>query len=287
LILSACRDAGIRPTQIAYVECHGTGTKIGDPIEISALKDTVARDRKEICYLGSVKSNLGHLESAAGIAGLIKSLAVLNHGIIPPNLHFLNPNEYIDFESHNLRVVTEETSIDPLAHIGISSFGFGGSNAHIIVKGVGAAVRKKIKPGKVPFDRERAVPLGQYLRLVEPEAASPPADRSAEAPADPEGTRPEAEASGGGSDNHPEEAVTRNAVDKMVGKLIFELANIEKIDPDVELIDQGLDSLSGTELISQLEILLGVEISPDLLLENPLPTQFVDQVYALAAGLRN
>jgi phthiocerol/phenolphthiocerol synthesis type-I polyketide synthase D len=289
LILSACRDAGIRPAQIAYVECHGTGTKIGDPIEISALKDTVARDRKNICHIGSVKSNLGHLESAAGIAGLIKSLAVLNHGVIPPNLHFRTPNEYIDFKSHHLRVVTEETRIDPLAHIGISSFGFGGSNAHIIVKGVDAAVRKKIKPGKVPFDRERAVPLGHYLRLLEPEAASPPVDRSAsvETPADPEGTWPAMKASGDGSDNQPEEAVTRDAVDKMFGQLIFELANIEKIDPDVELIDQGLDSLSGTELISQLEILLGVEISPDLLLENPLPTQFVDQVYALAAGLRN
>jgi acyl transferase domain-containing protein len=99
LIVAACQDAGIRPQEIAYVECHGTGTKIGDPIEISAIRNTVAKSRKETCYLGSVKSNIGHLESAAGIAGLIKSVSALNHGMIPPNLQFSQPNQYIDFKS--------------------------------------------------------------------------------------------------------------------------------------------------------------------------------------------
>ncbi len=122
LIMDACQDAAITPQEISYVECHGTGTKIGDPIEISAIQNTIAKDRKNKCYLGSVKSNMGHLESAAGIAGLIKSVLALNYGIIPPNLHFNQPNEFIDFESYQLNVVSEETEIAHQANIGVSSF---------------------------------------------------------------------------------------------------------------------------------------------------------------------
>ena len=79
LIMDACKDAAIAPQDISYVECHGTGTKIGDPIEISVLQKTIAKDRKTKCYLGSVKSNMGHLESAVGIAGLIKSVLILHY----------------------------------------------------------------------------------------------------------------------------------------------------------------------------------------------------------------
>ena len=167
VIAAACHDARIRPQDIAYVECHGTGTKIGDPIEISAIKNTIARDRRDTCYVGSVKSNIGHLESAAGIAGLIKSVAMLYFGTIPPNLHFHQPNRYIDFESNHIRVVTKEVKIDHQAAIGISSFGFGGTNAHVVVKGVDASVRKEIRPLEIPFDRERASSLGPYVRFNE------------------------------------------------------------------------------------------------------------------------
>jgi acyl transferase domain-containing protein len=79
LIMDACRDANVSPADIGYVECHGTGTKLGDPIEISALQNTIARNRETPCYLGSVKSNMGHLESAAGVAGLLKAILVVNH----------------------------------------------------------------------------------------------------------------------------------------------------------------------------------------------------------------
>ena len=145
LINDACQDAAIKPQDISYLECHGTGTKIGDPIEISAIQRTIAKNRKRKCFLGSVKSNIGHLESAAGIAGLIKSVLILYHGIIPPNLHFNQPNQYIDFDTYNLKVVSEQTKIDNQTHIGISSFGFGGSNAHIIIKGVDDTDSKKYR----------------------------------------------------------------------------------------------------------------------------------------------
>jgi acyl transferase domain-containing protein/acyl carrier protein len=266
LIAAACHDAGISPQDIAYVECHGTGTKIGDPIEISAIKNTIARDRKDPCYVGTVKSNIGHLESAAGIAGLIKSVAILNYGIIPPNLHFHQPNKYIDFESHYIRVVTKETRIDHQAVIGISSFGFGGTNAHVIVKGVEASVRKEIRPLAIPFDRQRSSSLGQYIRLQDLEtfqvAIEPEKKNEAK-----------------------ERAIAREDIDNLVRELFFQLTSIEEIDPEIELTNQGLDSMSGTELISQLETSFNIEIGPEILFEYPLKDQFVDQVYALAAGV--
>ena len=265
VIAAACHDAGINPQDIAYVECHGTGTKIGDPIEISAIKNTIARERRDPCYVGSVKSNIGHLESAAGIAGLIKSVAILYYGIIPPNLHFHQPNKYIDFESNSIRVVTKETKIDHQAVIGISSFGFGGTNAHVIVKGVDAAVRKEIRPLEIPFDRERASSLGQYVHLEEQDtfrvAIEPEKKNKA-----------------------IKKAVTREEIDTLVGQLFFQLTNIKEIDPEIELTNQGLDSMSGAELISQLETSLNIEIEPEILFEYSLRDQFVNQVYALTAG---
>jgi len=268
LIAAACHDAGISPRDIFYVECHGTGTKIGDPIEISAIKNTIAKDRKDTCYVGSIKSNIGHLESAAGIAGLIKSVASLSYGIIPPNLHFHQANPYIDFESHHIRVVAEETKIDHQAVIGISSFGFGGTNAHVIVKGVHASVRKEIRPLKIPFDRERAIPLSQYLQAPEREAVEVAVE-----PEKPSGALGK--------------AVTREDIDNLLSDLFFQLTNIKEIKPEIELTNQGLDSMSGTELISQLEASLKIEIGPEILFEYPLRDQFVDQVYALASGLPN
>jgi acyl transferase domain-containing protein/acyl carrier protein len=268
LIAAACHDAGIRPQDIAYVECHGTGTKIGDPIEISAIQNTIAKDRKDACYVGSVKSNIGHLESAAGIAGLIKSVASLCHGIIPPNLHFHQANPYIDFESHPIRVVAEKTKLNQQAVIGVSSFGFGGTNAHIIIKGVDASVRKEILPIEIPFDRHRALPLSQFMQVPERKAVEhtvAPASQSKDLA----------------------KAFSREEIDKLLSDLFFQLTNINEIDPEIELTNQGLDSMSGTELISQLETTLKIEIGPEILFEYPLRDQFVDQVYALAAGLPN
>jgi acyl transferase domain-containing protein len=271
LIVAACADAGIRPQDIAYLECHGTGTKIGDPIEISAIKNTVAKDRKDHVYVGSVKSNIGHLESAAGIAGLIKSVAILSNAMIPPNLHFNHPNEFIGFDPQKIRVVAENTPIAPDAHIGISSFGFGGTNAHVIVKGVDAAVRKEIRPIEIPFDRERAAALTPYLRLLEPAAAETAAAQQVLTTA--------AEA--------PEKIVSREDVARLVSDLFAQLTSIQEFDLDVELTDQGLDSMSGTELIAQLEKTLNIELDPDILFDFPLPDQFITEVFEVAGGLRN
>jgi acyl transferase domain-containing protein/acyl carrier protein len=274
LILDACQDAGIVPQDISYIECHGTGTKIGDPIEISAIQNTIAKDRNDICYVGSVKSNMGHLESAAGIAGLIKSLLILNYGIIPPNLHFTRPNQLIDFESNHLHVVTDETKIDHQVNIGISSFGFGGSNAHIILRGVDKPLRKELQEIEIPFDRVRAPAIQKYFRLIKSESNSQ-ADALAPNRSDSENDNKKV------SEVEGSKKPSKEDVEKVVKDLFYKLTNIEEIESDIELTEQGLDSMSGAEFISQLESLFKISIDADILFEYPLRDQLVDEIYAL------
>ena len=141
----AVADAGIKTTDIHYVEAHGTGTQLGDPIEASALGNVLGTDRTQDqpLLIGSVKTNIGHLEGAAGVAGLIKLVLSVKHRRIPPSLNFESPNRHIDFEKANLRVVTTlEPWPEPTkpAIGGVSSFGWGGTNCHVIVE---EAVRSK------------------------------------------------------------------------------------------------------------------------------------------------
>ncbi|HSI65468.1 MAG TPA: beta-ketoacyl synthase N-terminal-like domain-containing protein, partial [Candidatus Saccharimonadia bacterium] len=138
LVRDACKDAGINPSQIGFVEAHGTGTAVGDPIEATALSDALCVDRPADAPLaiGSVKTNIGHLETAAGVAGLVKALLVLKHRQIPASLHFENPSTHIDFEALKLRVPTSMEpfpATDGTRMVGVNSFGFGGANAHVIL----------------------------------------------------------------------------------------------------------------------------------------------------------
>lgn len=135
----AYRDAGVDPREVAYVEAHGTGTRLGDPIEAEALGAVLGEGRAtdRLCRLGSVKTNLGHLESAAGVAGLIKTILMLEHRRFVPNLHFKRPNPLIPFPALGLRVATtaeDWTRGDGPRLAGVSSFGFGGTNAHIVLE---------------------------------------------------------------------------------------------------------------------------------------------------------
>jgi amino acid adenylation domain-containing protein/non-ribosomal peptide synthase protein (TIGR01720 family) len=141
LLRDTCRLARITPGAIQYVEAHGTGTLVGDPIEARALgaELSIGRPRGGSCIIGSVKSNIGHLESASGIAGLIKVALALKQRQIPANLHFDQPNPEIPFEALRLRVprtLEPWPPSDGPALAGINSFGFGGTNAHAILQGV-------------------------------------------------------------------------------------------------------------------------------------------------------
>ena len=127
----------IDPSQVDYIEAHGTGTAVGDPIEMRALGAVIGENRQpgNNCLVGSVKTNIGHTETAAGIAGIIKVALAFKHQQIPPSLHFNRPNPAIDFSGSKLRVATELTpwSQDRPAIAGVNSFGFGGTNAHIVM----------------------------------------------------------------------------------------------------------------------------------------------------------
>ena len=137
LIEEVLDKAQLRPSQIHYVEAHGTGTQAGDPRELGAL-NAVLSERAAIdkVMVGSVKTNIGHLEAAAGIAGFIKATLVMHHNQVPQNLHFNTPNPKIDFEQLSLRVPTqlEPLPTDNTSAACINSFGYGGTNAHIILQ---------------------------------------------------------------------------------------------------------------------------------------------------------
>ncbi len=147
LIREACRDAGVNPLDIDYMEAHGTGTPVGDPIEAGAIGAVIGEKRTgPDCLLGSVKTNIGHLEAGSGIAGVIKTALLLHHGEVPPNLHFKNPNPDIDFKKWKLRVPAAVENLGKTnALAGINSFGFGGTNAHAILQRL-PSVESKICP---------------------------------------------------------------------------------------------------------------------------------------------
>ncbi|OAD24132.1 beta-ketoacyl synthase [Candidatus Thiomargarita nelsonii] len=138
VIRQALDRSGIKPGQVSYIEAHGTGTVLGDPIEVNSLNNVFgsAHSRENPLIVGSVKSNIGHLESAAGIAGLIKVVLSLQHKEIPPHLHFKQPNPQIDWEEIPIVVPTslQPWLVGERRIAGLSSFGFSGTNAHIIIE---------------------------------------------------------------------------------------------------------------------------------------------------------
>jgi iturin family lipopeptide synthetase A len=137
VIQIALQVAGVEPESITYVETHGTGTLLGDPVEIKALTQAFNTDKRGYCAIGSVKTNVGHLDRASGVSGFIKTVLALKHRLIPPSLHFETPNPDIDFENSPFYVNTrlqEWKNRDYPRRAGVSSFGIGGTNAHIVLE---------------------------------------------------------------------------------------------------------------------------------------------------------
>ncbi len=137
LIRRACMNAGVSTDDISYLEAHGTGTSLGDPIEVAGLASVFGGKRPHDLLVGSVKTNIGHLEAAAGVAGVIKTILALQHGMIPPHLNFKTPNPLIDWDALPIKIPQEslawpDDSSRRLA--GVSSFGMSGTNAHVILE---------------------------------------------------------------------------------------------------------------------------------------------------------
>ena len=161
VIRAALDAAGVSPAQVGYVEAHGTGTPLGDPIEVNALGAALSEGRAadSPLLLGSVKTNIGHLEAAAGVAGIVKTVLALQRREIPPHLHLKQLNPYIDWASLPLRVPTETTAWNPIDGrrlAGVSSFGFSGTNAHIILE---EAPEESAQPLQAPSRPEHVLAL--------------------------------------------------------------------------------------------------------------------------------
>ncbi|MFC9786893.1 polyketide synthase Pks13 [Rhodococcus sp. NPDC127528] len=175
VLRSAYRDAGIVPSGVDYIEAHGTGTILGDPIEADALGRVVGRgrDADKPALLGSAKTNFGHLEAAAGAAGLIKVVLAMQEDKLPPSLNYAGPNPYIPFDTAHLEVIPEATDwprYTGRAVAGVSGFGFGGTNAHVVVREYEAPV----SPSGPDADQKDA--QAAELLDVEAEAAGVLAD---------------------------------------------------------------------------------------------------------------
>jgi acyl transferase domain-containing protein/acyl carrier protein len=137
VIRAAMQMSEVDVESIGYVEAHGTATELGDPVEFEALKLAFNSDKKGFCGIGSVKSNFGHLDSAAGVAGIIKTILAIQHRLIPPSLHFESPNPKIDLNQSPFYINTVAKSWEPPGYpirAGVSSFGIGGTNAHVILE---------------------------------------------------------------------------------------------------------------------------------------------------------
>jgi len=166
VIRSALRNAGLRPDEIDYVEAHGTGTALGDPIEMEALANVLAAGRpaERPLLVGALKSNIGHAESAAGIAGLLKTVMALRHEAVPPTLHFHTPSPKIPWADMAVRVPTKLTPWrrgERPRRAGVSGFGFSGTNAHVILEEAPAPepANTAERPMLIPFSARSASAL--------------------------------------------------------------------------------------------------------------------------------
>ena len=153
VIRQALDNAGVAPHDVGYIEAHGTGTALGDPIELGAL-GAVFAGREERLPVGSVKTNIGHAEAAAGVAGVMKVVLALKHGVLPRHLHCDELTPKVMWDELPLRVTTEAEPWDKQQVAGVSSFGFGGTNAHVVI-GKGKRERAKGKKGSYDTDNEK------------------------------------------------------------------------------------------------------------------------------------
>jgi acyl transferase domain-containing protein/acyl carrier protein len=257
LIKGACEWSGVDPAAIDYVECHGTGTKLGDPIEVDALQNIIgqASGRSRPCYISSIKSNIGHLESAAGAAGLLNAVLTLHHQSVPVMPHFKTLNQNLRLGT-GLKVASSNVIVEAKI-AGVSGFGCSGSNTHLLIQAAEGAKVKKLRslpsmfdvPNSHVYDRlanslappivaHGAAHITQHLPIA-PTAVEVGGDQVTLPHANSPGTR--------NIDHNPDAAFTARFV-KLVESII-----IEPVDLPAVVSESGFDSLSMTELLLRIE----------------------------------
>lgn len=262
VIVSALANSAIAPQRVSYIETHGTGTALGDPIEARVLGEVLSnrRDPLQPCWIGSVKTNIGHLEAAAGIASLIKVALMMQQGVIPPSLNFERSNPLIPLEELKLRVVTQRQPWacgDGELVAGISSFGFGGTNAHAIVTTASAPTRRSaMATTQLPQWRRQRY----WIRPTSDHDATRQSVRV-------EPRKP-------GKQKAPINGNVSYSVGELMRLLQRELADVlhtdlEMLDVDQSIVEIGVDSVMGMEVAYAVEDHTGLAVPLEILADAP------------------
>ena len=175
VIEDALLQAGIAPAEVDYLEAHGTGTEVGDPIELNSAAEAYGKGRApdRPLLVGSIKTNMGHLEPTAGIAGFMKAVLSVRQGVIPKHLHFNNPNPRVDWANLPVKIADEKLAWPPTdgrpPRAGISSYGWSGTNAHVLVEGYGLSDSNESANGNVAWPAGRTLSVADSAAPVTPE----------------------------------------------------------------------------------------------------------------------